>query len=362
MIEASIWQNGSVVRQRTFRDSVTVHDFARTTSSQEYRITVQGFLLDPGYYELVVNITDLETRRTVVQKNHLRLRRFSDDALSISDLELARDIQPDQDAENPFVKNGRFVEPNPSRAYGYLASTISLYYELYGLAEPKGGAGDSIIVKYTIRTPGGAVRKVVQRRTRKPGTSCVHSVVLPIADLSGGRYIVEVEARDSAYPEYAVRSRKEFVLGWDLLTLGSYSTDELIDQLALVASEQEVASLRRLPESYRRAGILSFWKGRDPTPETDLNELMIEFYRRVAFANKKFKSVDRPGWRTDQGKIFIKFGPPDSIERYLSGAPNRPYEIWEYLNPRRKFVFIGGRGSGDYQLFTEAVSGSSPKQ
>ncbi len=354
-IEAVIKDDGGIVRQRTFQDTVIVHEFNRTLAGNEYRITVQGFTLPAGEYQVLLTLTDYETQRSVTQEFPVTLRDFTGDKLSISDIEFARKIVICEDSENPFVKNGRFIEPNVSRAYGYLANSIYLYYEIYGIQNRDEAGPGTLLVTYRVLTLDGHIRKQVQKRTRKLDQSCVHSVVIPVADLESGRYVMEVEVQDLDRPGEVARVQKEFVVGWDFLSFGDYTSTELIDQLELIASEQEILNLRKLPEQYRRAGILSFWKSKDPTPDTELNELMIEFYRRLNYANKKFRTPEKKGWETDQGKIYIKYGPPDSIERYLASGMNKPYEVWQYLNPRRKFVFIDNRGFGNYQLYTEAT-------
>ena len=36
----------------------------------------------------------------------------------------------------------------------------------------------------------------------------------------------------------------------------------------------------------------TLWKKRDRTPDTEFNELMDEYYKRVAYANENLKNVD----------------------------------------------------------------------
>lgn len=38
-----------------------------------------------------------------------------------------------------------------------------------------------------------------------------------------------------------------------------------------------------------------------------------------------------PGWNTDRGTIYIRFGPPDTLDRH-GGVPGAtyPYESWRY--------------------------------
>lgn len=62
-----------------------------------------------------------------------------------------------------------------------------------------------------------------------------------------------------------------------------------------------------------------FWQRRDPTPATPRNEFQEEFEKRLAYVNKKFSAGNTPGWKTDRGKIYLRYGPPTSIEYHPSG-------------------------------------------
>jgi GWxTD domain-containing protein len=73
-----------------------------------------------------------------------------------------------------------------------------------------------------------------------------------------------------------------------------------------------------------------FWIEKDPEPETSVNERLIEHFRRVAFANKNFTTSSIHGKYDDRGKIYIKYGEPDS--KYISGGSMNIYsnESWMY--------------------------------
>src|SRR5262249_27277210 len=58
--------------------------------------------------------------------------------------------------------------------------------------------------------------------------------------------------------------------------------------------------------------------------------------------NEQFASA-LPGWKTDRGRIYIMYGPPDQIESHLTGGPytrptdegggdwsSYPFETWHY--------------------------------
>lgn len=113
--------------------------------------------------------------------------------------------------------------------------------------------------------------------------------------------------------------------------------------------------------------IEEFWRSRDPDPDTEENEFKEQFYERVAYANEHFSS-GKPGRMTDRGRIYIKFGKPDSVESHPTGGSydrqpwegggsttTYPFERWfyRYLPNGRSGVeleFVDPSGSGEYRL------------
>jgi GWxTD domain-containing protein len=110
----------------------------------------------------------------------------------------------------------------------------------------------------------------------------------------------------------------------------------------IISDEERTAFKRLLTDDEREAFIEQFWLRRDPTPDTEENEFKEEHYRRIAWANDRFAS-GVPGWKTDRGMIYIKFGPPDENDSHTSGGNGPrdieegggdttfyPYERWRY--------------------------------
>ncbi len=98
------------------------------------------------------------------------------------------------------------------------------------------------------------------------------------------------------------------------------------DVLYIITDEERRAFKNLQTDEEREQFIEQFWLRRDPTPDTMENEYKEEHYRRIAYANERFAS-GIPGWRTDRGRIYITFGPPDEIESHPSGGTyQRPWE------------------------------------
>ncbi|MDP2364490.1 MAG: GWxTD domain-containing protein, partial [Ignavibacteria bacterium] len=96
--------------------------------------------------------------------------------------------------------------------------------------------------------------------------------------------------------------------------------------------------------------LFKYWRKQDPTPETEFNELMNEFYSRVDYCEINYKALSgNSGAKSDRGKTYIKYGAPDLIERNTN-SNDKVVESWFYKKSNRKFVFIDKEGIGKFQL------------
>jgi GWxTD domain-containing protein len=119
----------------------------------------------------------------------------------------------------------------------------------------------------------------------------------------------------------------------------------------IITDEERTAFNKLETDDEREQFIEQFWLRRDPNPDTEENEYKEEHFRRIAYANERYSS-GIPGWKTDRGRIYVTFGPPDSIESHPSGGSyDRPY--WEGGGTTSTFPFeiwfyryIEGVGSG----------------
>ena len=123
-------------------------------------------------------------------------------------------------------------------------------------------------------------------------------------------------------------------------------------QMKYILSNDERKELKNNNKQNKEQLFYQIWKKRDPTPETEQNELMEEYFQRVEYVNEHFSGW-QPGWETDRGKIYILFGPPDEIQRTNPSAGNSTiYQIWNYVKVNKQFVFRDQNGFGDYRLDT----------
>ena len=126
--------------------------------------------------------------------------------------------------------------------------------------------------------------------------------------------------------------------------------DLAFKQMKYILNSNERNLIKKGEKKNRESLFLKLWKDRDPTPNTDFNELMDEYYRRVKYADENFDGWQK-GWESDRGMIYILFGPPDEIQRSnISVSSNASLQIWTYLKANKQFIFRDENGFGDYRL------------
>jgi GWxTD domain-containing protein len=119
------------------------------------------------------------------------------------------------------------------------------------------------------------------------------------------------------------------------------------DVVYIITPEGRAAARRLITDSQRGEFVEQFWLRRDPTPDTPENEYKEEHYRRIAYANEHFASR-LPGWKTDRGRIYIVYGPPDEIAAHPGTLEQWRYRSIEGLGDNVTFGFT--ERNGEYVL------------
>ncbi len=142
----------------------------------------------------------------------------------------------------------------------------------------------------------------------------------------------------------------------------------LEEDVRWIITDEERSAFKQLSNDDERDQFIEqFWLRRDPTPDTVENEYKEEHYRRIAYANEHFAS-GIAGWRTDRGRMYIMYGPADSIESHPSGGyyqrsmdegggatSTYPFEVWTYrylegVGQNIEIEFVDPTGSGEYHM------------
>ncbi len=139
------------------------------------------------------------------------------------------------------------------------------------------------------------------------------------------------------------------------------------DVVYIISPEERTAFLQLQTNEEREQFIEQFWLRRSSNPDMPGDDFKEEHYRRIAYANEHFAS-GIPGWKTDRGRIYIIWGPPDEIESHPTGGTydrpmeegggettTYPWERWRYrylegIQENVELEFVDPSGSGEYHL------------
>jgi len=139
----------------------------------------------------------------------------------------------------------------------------------------------------------------------------------------------------------------------------------------IITAEERDVFLKLQGDAERDEFIEQFWRRRDPDPSTAFNEFKEEHYRRIHYANERF-TAGLAGWKTDRGRIYIKFGPPDDIQDHPAGSTYvrpqhegggttlvHPFQVWTYnhiegIGSNIEIEFVDPRGGNLYRFARDA--------
>jgi GWxTD domain-containing protein len=142
----------------------------------------------------------------------------------------------------------------------------------------------------------------------------------------------------------------------------------LMEEVPYIISDEERRAFLELGTAEEREQFIEiFWRNRNPDPGSPVNPVREEHYRRLAYADEHFAS-GVPGRRTDRGRIYIIWGPPDEIETHPTGGSydrpmeqgggsttTYPWELWRYrhlegIGENIEIEFVDPSGSGEYHI------------
>ncbi|MDA0710317.1 MAG: GWxTD domain-containing protein [bacterium] len=315
--------------------------------------------LPPGNYELVVEVDDMFGDKKGKSQSWIHVYDFEQDGLIFSDIVLAGEIKSSEN-DGRFVRYNWEVVPNVTRRY-LVEKDIPLYFELYNLKLSENPDRNSFVVEYSLTDSTGlAIKKFPPKRYLTVGTGAVQTMELSTEDIKPGVYWVQVAAFDRAGKRGA-NQRRRLVLA-SLKEPTPEMSDEDASQLRYykdirnVANAKELKQYEGLPESAQMNFLRQFWKAQDPTPGTPVNERLIQHLQRMNYVETHFSRSNREEpVDTDRGRVYIKYGPPDDIDRVSSSAEEKASEVWHY--GRHQFIFRDSNGLGVYRLVHSTYPG-----
>jgi GWxTD domain-containing protein len=296
----------------------------------------RSFALAPGRYHVRIGVTDLNSKAHSSVAQTIDVPDYARLPVGFADLELG------------IVDSIGGFRAMPARQFGMDSGRIAARAALFD--RRSGDWPRRYAFQYRIRGEDGEI--IVSGNQDATLAASGDSVVLrpPMSDLFLGSYVFEVELAEG---KSHWRTERAFDVDESGPPRGREFT-RMLEPLAYIVSPQEMDWLRSLPADQQAQGWEQIWRRRDPTPDTPRNETQLEFFRRVRYSERHFQGFG-PGWRSDMGRIYIKFGPPDQIETRPASLSSPQLEIWYYNQPVRRLVFGDREGFGRFTLLNPSA-------
>jgi len=326
----------NLVVEKVWNEEVNEKDFEQTNSRNNYNLSFKSFYLIPGNYVIRSSVEDKESKKEFSTEKPITVKSL-DGPFALSDIILISKISESGQSKK--------LLPNVSGNVATQQGGVPVFFEAYA-HKP-----EDIRIQYIISDDEQEI--VFQSNGSQHLDSGKTQIFHTIKDssISLGNYLLTVSLLNDSGVVIA-SSNKPFFSRWIGVPTTVKDLDLAIDQLVYIATQTEINYIKDAKtkeEKIKR--YMGFWKKKDPSPSTEENEIFNEYYRRINYANEHFSHYIK-GWKTDRGMVFILLGAPNNVDRHPFEYDSKPYEIWQYYQPPRQYVFMDETGFGDYRLLT----------
>ena len=325
-------KKGKQIGREVWQDSIIVNDYNSTNSILENRLLTVSYTIPSGKYKVVGSLLDLDTKNSSENIIKLNLSDYDNSHYLHEQILLIK-----YDGNWGFGDN---IIPSVHNSTFDTADGLSFYL-----------SGKVLRGKYTLKTQFiNKEEKVLFENIINDTTQTgifEHIVNLPAEDIEGIGINIKTELTQG---KYSSEKTKEIIIRKMGISHLISNLEEALEQMRYILDSEERKSIKKVSTKNREELFKKLWKLRDPTPDTAVNELMNEYFKRVVYTNMQFESFIN-GWETDRGMIYIIFGPPDGIDKFMLPQRQEPYETWQYYRIQESFTFVGDN-FGHYRLTT----------
>jgi len=308
----------------------TIPSFAEAAKQQMSFLGQFGLHIPTGRFEYTVEVSS--GNKIGIIKKQLDIVRGN---YKISDILLASDIVSDTTTGDYLKKGNLKVVPRPSRFFNEYYNNLYVYYEIYDIKPDS----NSLEITYRIEDKDNKTIRKISRQIAKKFKSQAINFGLNIRGFDPGEYIFSVEVKD---PSTQIVAKK--VVPFELKRVFqkevSYEGMPYYEEIEYFLAPKDYKYFQKLPKEGKATYLKKFWESHN----------YYDIAERFEYADKNYRQGYKPGNKTDRGRIYVKFGPPDEIERStIEYYESRPYEYWQYFSDQQ-FLFLDLQGTNEYVL------------
>lgn len=361
-------------------------DMQDTLMSDIYNVKRIKLPMGISFIDLCIKDLNSKDLNSFASSDTIDTKDPSSNGVFVTNVQLIDFVVPTE-KENRFSKGGYDILPYHGNYYSADHEKILFYTEIVNAARELGKGGKYLLTCYLENAATGLQLEnfIVRKRMLAEDYAVVLSE-FPIAALGPGNYNFVVEVRDSLN-QYRTKSsiaiaREKLYADINEDTYRTISTlNTWADALPQDSLAEYLHSLRPICEGNEyqyvknilrendpatmRKFIYAFWTNRYPdgpgNPYRSLSEFK-SYNNLVYYVNEAYSNSVTKGYLTERGRVFLKYGPPNSISDRRMEPSAFPYEIWHYykLNAqtRVKFVFwCDDASTNDYRLLHSDLRG-----
>jgi GWxTD domain-containing protein len=375
-----IKQNNQIVDFRKL--SIQSPEWPENAQKENF-FDIQRFPLSNGNYAFEITIVDAysEGKESVTLE-----QQFSVDFLPglpyISDIYFVQAFAK-TDTPSELTRSGYDMLPYVENFFPSEVNQLAFYAELYNADKTFGDSAKFALAYFIENTSTGEIAAGIQKLSRENALR-VNPIlqVIDISSLPSGKYELVVEMRNRE--NTTVASRRMAFLRYKIEETEIRSEDlnklDIANTFVMKFNHRDslwehVRSLHPITSTIERGAIesylssadltllrqyfLAFWEKRDAAnPEYAWNK----YHEEVRKVQANFGTRIKKGYETDRGRVYLQYGPPNTMVIRHNDTDAYPYEIWHYYRinqfRNKRFVFYNpDLVTNDFELLQSDVPG-----
>ncbi|MFP4460129.1 MAG: GWxTD domain-containing protein [Candidatus Zixiibacteriota bacterium] len=351
-LRSALYQNSRLISGNSESSRFKVQDYSKTGNNELFLKDSIEFKAPVGSFELFVGFDDKIAGQQMKERDIIiDIDKFS------QKIDMTKPLILDKFG-NIKMSNLR-LDDTVHYSIGIIApesDDVKLRVKIKKGRDIQYSSVDTLLARERTRAKNGLATGQSARKIRFPietgryfiynGSFCVCGE----KDIDGGDKEFIVQLKNIPKNKTAEKSiMARFHASYSNMTSDDFSKEVYL--LSIIGKNREVKKIKKASPQERDSLIEEFWAKRDPNPSTKENEFKEEFLRRVRYANDHFSGW-KPGYKTDRGRIYIEYGPPDEIEQHPFETGTYPYIKWYYYSLQRVYTFVDKHGNGDYTLWS----------
>jgi GWxTD domain-containing protein len=347
-VSINVTDGDSLVFQKGISDNIGVRNKHDVSSPQKSYLNRISLLVDRPGYNVLFKAQDVNSG--AVFEWNIKADPLLQTTM-ISDVEMSQTVRADttQFLEK-FQRNHKLYKVEPSALFSKeQVDSFSLYFEIY---RHEANSEAKYVANLLIEND-----EEIEIETNLSVSSALavegNTIKIPISDLAPGAHHGTITIQSG---EIVEQRQFEFVIyensGGQRFIFPDPQDEHSLMKYFL--SSGIVGNWSSMSLESKRRYISQFWEVMANSANLSPEEMIGIVRERIQFADKYYSHFDK-GWKSDMGRIYIRNGAPDEIEKDQTTDDTRfvrkDFQIWKYsLRNNAVYVFIDLQMNGNFRL------------